>query len=97
VDGLVRRSHHSGQDEVSFLVLPCDWRFLPKLGPLRLWRAGLSLSSLTRFACRAISVAAEAENSSLLLSFRKKMQSRCFPSRRVGCAVTRLAEAAAAL
>jgi hypothetical protein len=27
------RNHH-GQEE-GFLILPCDWRFLPKLGPLR--------------------------------------------------------------
>jgi hypothetical protein len=27
--------------EDGFLDLPCDWRFLPKLGPLRHRRAGL--------------------------------------------------------
>jgi hypothetical protein len=26
--------NHHGQEE-EFLILPCDWRFLPKLGPLR--------------------------------------------------------------
>jgi hypothetical protein len=26
--------NHHGQEE-AFLVLPCDWRFLPKLGPRR--------------------------------------------------------------
>ena len=26
----------SRQDEEYFLTLPCDWRFFPKLGPLRL-------------------------------------------------------------
>ncbi|CAH2604835.1 protein of unknown function [Rhodovastum atsumiense] len=34
-------AHHHGQEEGWFLILPCDWRFLPKLGPLRHGRAGL--------------------------------------------------------
>ncbi|WP_158322804.1 hypothetical protein [Acidisphaera rubrifaciens] len=34
--------HHHGQEEDLVLDLPCDWRFLPKLGPLRLPARGLS-------------------------------------------------------
>jgi hypothetical protein len=36
---------HHHQDE-EFLILPCDWRFLPKLGPLRPLACG-PFSSLT--------------------------------------------------
>jgi hypothetical protein len=32
--------HHHGQEEDILLYLPCDWRFLPKLGPQRLQARG---------------------------------------------------------
>jgi hypothetical protein len=31
-----------------FFALPCDWRFLPELGPLALWPAGFFPSMIGR-------------------------------------------------
>ena len=39
LDALPRSAAYTA--ERVFLILPCDWRFLPKLGPLRRQRAGL--------------------------------------------------------
>src|SRR5271165_1150019 len=33
VDATQPRRHHHVQEEECILILPCDWRFLPKLGP----------------------------------------------------------------
>jgi hypothetical protein len=40
VDAAVQHGESSRAGREFLLVLPCDWRFLPKLGPLRLRRAG---------------------------------------------------------
>jgi hypothetical protein len=36
------------QSEDWFFALPCDWRFLPELGPLALWPAGIFLPIIAR-------------------------------------------------
>ena len=37
------------------LILPCDWRFLPKLGPRALWLRGPFLTIVSRDHCHAFS------------------------------------------
>jgi hypothetical protein len=48
MDAAPQRVNHHGQEE-DFLILPCDWRFLPKLGPLR----SLARGPFSPLACEA--------------------------------------------
>ena len=49
LNGQAEQAHHHGENKDILLVLPCDWRFLPKLGPLRCHAHGPSFL-LTREA-----------------------------------------------
>jgi len=66
MDGLPVSANHHDRTSV-LLFLPCDWRFLPKLGPLRLTGArAFFVNTAFNGSCHAISEEFDAKTRNFL-------------------------------